>query len=861
VSTNLFTRAARRWRRTALLALSMAVPIAVAGAAAGPARAAEPGALVLGVQLEPPVLDPTSNPAAVISELLHGNLYEGLVRFNAAGEPQPCLAERWTLSPDGLTYTFSLRRGVSFHDGSPFDSQSAKFTLERALAPGSLNPHRARLAAVQSIEAPDPHTLVLRLSRRSGSLLQSLAWTAFAMLSPASAADNALHPVGTGPFKFAGWRRGDSLELLRNDSYWDGAPAIARLRFKFIAEPAAAYAALMAGDIQVFANYPAPESVAQFQRDPRFAVHVGSTEGEVILALNNRRPPLDDRDVRRAIAHAVDRAAIIDGAMFGFGEPIGSHFPPRSPAAIDLTGRYAHSLQESQRLLAAAGRSAGFPLTLKLPPTAYARRGGEVIAAQLRAVGLDARIENIEWAQWLDQVFARHDFDATVIQHAEPMDYDIYGREDYYFGYVSADLQALLAKLEDQIDPAARRATLGDIQRRITEDAPNVFLFQYPKLSVYDRRVSGLILDDPLNATYLGRARFAPAAATATTAPAATAAERQTLVWLTVVVLAALAWKSLGWKPLLRRMGILVTTLLAASAVIFAIVQIAPGDPARFMLGLQADPALVAAVRHELGLDVPLLHRYLHWVAGMLGGDFGLSYTYRVPVAALIAERLSVSLPLASYALLLTLLIAFPLGILAAAQRGRAADPWISSFTQLGVAIPSFWLGILLILVFAVTLRWVSAGGFPGWDAGWWNAMRALTLPAIALALPQAAILARVLRAALLETLHEDYVRTARAKGLTPSATLLKHALPNAMLPVLTVLGLQLSFLLAGAIVVENVFFLPGLGRLVFQAIVQRDLIVVQGVVLLLVAAIVAVSFLTDLAYAWMDPRLRKDRA
>jgi len=287
------------------------------------------------------------------------------------------------------------------------------------------------------------------------------------------------------------------------------------------------------------------------------------------------------------------------------------------------------------------------------------------------------------------------------------------------------------------------------------------------------------------------------------------------------------------------------------------VIEVIPGDPAAYMLGVNAQPDTVAALRAELGLDTGKGARYLNWVWGMVQGDFGTSYTYRSPVAGMIADRLWVSLPLALYALTLSTLIAFPAGIYAAARRGRAGDLAVMGATQLGVAIPNFWFAMIMVLIFAIKLRWVSAGGFPGWDKGLWPAMRALTLPALALALPQAAILARVMRSALIEMLGEDFFRTARAKGLSAGQVLWRHALRNALIPVLTILGLQFSFLLAGAIIIEQVFYLPGLGRLVFQAISARDLIVVESVVMLLVFAVIVVNFAVDLAYALVDPRLR----
>lgn len=302
----------------------------------------------------------------------------------------------------------------------------------------------------------------------------------------------------------------------------------------------------------------------------------------------------------------------------------------------------------------------------------------------------------------------------------------------------------------------------------------------------------------------------------------------------------------------------LVLSLLVASVVVFVALQVVPGDPAGYMLGLNASPENVAALRSELGLDAGPVERYLAWVGGMLTGDFGVSYAYRTPVSGMIADRLQVSLPLALYALALSTLIAFPVGIAAAAKRGKSLDAGVMTATQVGIAVPNFWFAMLLVLVFAVQLRWFSAGGFPGWGAGPVAALKALTLPAIALALPQASILARVMRSALIDTLGEDFIRTARAKGLTRFEALWRHGVRNALVPVLTIIGLQFSFLLAGAIIIENVFFLPGLGRLIFQAISQRDLIVVQSVVMILVFSVIVVTFLVDLAYAVVDPRLRR---
>ena len=308
---------------------------------------------------------------------------------------------------------------------------------------------------------------------------------------------------------------------------------------------------------------------------------------------------------------------------------------------------------------------------------------------------------------------------------------------------------------------------------------------------------------------------------------------------------------------LAKRFLIALATLIVASMVVFAVLEILPGDPAQLMLGMNASPDAVEALREQMGLNQPVVLRYLAWIGGLAVGDFGRSFTYSSPVIELIAERAIVSVPLALMSLALSTVIAIPVGLYAAARRGRASDTAMMGAAQVGVAIPNFWFALLLIYVFAVWLRLVPAGGFPGWSGGIWPGIRSLLLPAVALALPQAAILARVTRSALLEVLGEDYIRTARAKGMPRRIVLWRHALRNAMIPVLTIMGLQFAFLLAGTIIIENVFYLPGLGRLAFQAITQRDLIVVEGVVMILVASVIAVNFLVDVAYAVVDPRLR----
>ncbi|MAH87361.1 MAG: ABC transporter substrate-binding protein [Kiloniella sp.] len=464
---------------------------------------------IIGLQLEPPHLDPTSAAAGAIDQVLYANVFEGLTRFGPDGSVQPGLAASWTISDDGLSYTFQLREGVTFHDGTAFEASDVVFSLDRARAEDSTNAQKALFAGIEDVEALDDTSVRIDLATPQGNFLFNLAWGDAVMVARESIEDIKNQPIGTGAFRFEQWRRGDQISLSRNADYWGEATSLEAATFKFISEPTAAYAAMLAGDIDAFYSYPAPENLAQFERDPRFTVLSGNTEGETILAINNQQSPFDDIRVRKAVSHAIDRQAIIDGAMFGYGTPIGSHFAPHNPDYVDLTANAAFDPALARELLAQAGYREGFSTTLKLPPPSYARRGGEIIAAQLREVGIEAEISFLEWAQWLEQVFRGYDYGLTIVSHTEPMDINIYARPDYYFQYDNPDFQALIETLAVESDPAARSALLAQAQTTIAEDFVNGYLFQLALTSVVDAKLQGIWKDAPTQAVDLTGVRWA----------------------------------------------------------------------------------------------------------------------------------------------------------------------------------------------------------------------------------------------------------------------------------------------------------------------------------------------------------------
>jgi peptide/nickel transport system substrate-binding protein len=475
-------------------------------ASASPALAARTD-LVLGVVLEPPHLDPTAGAAAAIDEILYANVFEGLTRIGPSGEVLPALAESWTISDDGKVYTFKLHKGVKFHDGTDFDAEDVKFSLDRARAPDSVNAQKGLFAAIDTVEVIDPETVQVTLKHPQGAFLYNMGWGDAVIVAPESADRNKEKPIGTGPFRFDHWAKGSAVTLVKSDNYWGDPVALDKVEFRFIPDAAAAVPAVLSGDVQAFPFFPA-DAVSQVEGNPQLKVVIGSTEGETILAMNNKKPPLDNLKVRQAISYALDREAIIDGASGGLGQPIGSHVSPSSKAYVDLTGRYPHDAAKARELLKEAGFENGFKTTLKLPPPAYARDGGQIIASQLRNVGIEADIIPVEWAQWLDQVFTKKDYDLTIVSHTEPNDIDIYSRPDYYFNYQNPEFNKVIEELNLTSDEATRNSLLAKAQNILADDAVVGFLFELPKVGVWDAKLSGLWENAPIQANDLTKVKW-----------------------------------------------------------------------------------------------------------------------------------------------------------------------------------------------------------------------------------------------------------------------------------------------------------------------------------------------------------------
>jgi len=456
----------------------------------------------IGVALEPPALDPTAGAAEAIDVVVYQNIFEGLVRIDQTGAVQPGLASSWTISDDGLTYRFSLVEGVTFHDGTPFDAEDVKFTFDRLLADDSVNAQKALYTPIESVTVVDAQTVEFTLSRPDGLLLFNLGRGDAVIVAPESAESNANEPIGTGPFAFVQWDRGSRVILEQYGPYWGEKPALTKASYVFIGDTATMTNALLAGDIDGTNNF-APEALAVFEGNPQFNVLVGSTEGEPILATNNAKAPFDKLEVRQAMAHALNRKDIIEGATYGYGVPIGTHFAPHNPDYLDLTNTYPYDPAAAKTLLADAGFPDGFSATLKLPPLNYAQLSGQIIASEFAKIGIKLELINMEWAPWLEDVFANKDFDLTIISHVEPFDIGIYANPDYYFGYNNPEVQALNETLNATTDEAQRKVLAQQIQTIIAEDAVNGYLFELPQTGVWNAKLEGMWQNAPVEGVVL----------------------------------------------------------------------------------------------------------------------------------------------------------------------------------------------------------------------------------------------------------------------------------------------------------------------------------------------------------------------
>lgn len=478
---------------------ALSIPAAAALAGAPAFAQGRKDAVVLGMTLEPPGLDPTAGAASAIAEIVQYNILETLTKINSDGSVTPLLAESWEVSPDLRTYTFRLRKGVKFSNGEPFNAQTVKFSFERAAGEKSTNKDKRTFTAMESVRPVDDYTVVIINKEPDPDFLFYMGQATAVIVEPKSADGNNATPVGTGPYMLDRWSKGSSIMLRASPNFRNaGAIRIKKATFRFITDPAAQVAAVLSGDVDAFVRV-TPRGAAQFKANSRLQTISSGSRAKTVLAINNAKKPLNDVRVRRAISAAIDRKAVIAGAGDGFGVPIGSHFVPGAAGYVDTTGINPYNPDKARALLKEAGITTPLELSLVLPPPPYARQGGEVIVAQLAKVGITAKVQNVEWAQWLANTYGgAHNYDLTIISHVEPFDLANFTKPDYYWGYNNPKFTELFNKIKVTPNVAERNKLLGEAQKILAEDAALGWLYQPQWLTVANRRLNGLWKDMPI---------------------------------------------------------------------------------------------------------------------------------------------------------------------------------------------------------------------------------------------------------------------------------------------------------------------------------------------------------------------------
>ena len=476
----------------------LALMLLVLVTAAGPASAQ--GTLAVQIPAEPPGLDLTASPASAIAAVVHYNVQECLVKVDRSGKLVPWLADRW-YTTDSKNYTFFLKKGVHFHNGREMKAADVKFVLERAANPETKHPFQKRYEIIREIIVKDDYTVSIALKEVNANFLLEMARQG-SVIYPREAVDTLKSaPIGTGPFTVADWVRGDRIVLAKNKDYHvKGLPHLDKVTFRFIPDPNSALAALKSGDIDVSAFGLGPENVIDLKKDPRFQVILGDTTNDVILAMNNSRKPYSDKRVRLAITHAINKEEVLKGAMFGLGRILGSNVDPLNPYFVDMSKAVPYDPAQAKKLLAEAGYPNGFDAVLRVSPQYYYTvRTGEVLVSQLAKVGIKVKIEQIEWGQWLSQVYKDANYDLTIIGHAEPWDIGNYANPGYYFRWDNKDFQALYRESEQTVDDKKRREQFARLQKMMADEAPVVWLYMHPRLVVTKKGVTGIWKDLPIS--------------------------------------------------------------------------------------------------------------------------------------------------------------------------------------------------------------------------------------------------------------------------------------------------------------------------------------------------------------------------
>ncbi len=828
--------------------------------------------------------DPTSLDPAMIVDVSGGSvatkLFNGLVRFDEEMNVAPDVAAEWEISEDGLTYTFSLRRDVRFHNGRPLTAQDVKYSIERVLSPdtgsrrkwlfepvlGARDLIDGRAGECAGVTVSDDYTLRITLERPLSVFIGFLAMPN-AYIVPREEVerwgkDFSDHVVGTGPFKLAEWRHDEVLKLTRNEGYFGERARVGAISYRVLPEEFTRIAEFEAGNIDIV-EIPAAE-FARFSSDPFWKRQIKSRVGlnTYYLGFNCRKAPMNDPVFRRAVNMAIDRRKIIDVTLQGRARPAVGPIPPELPGHAVDRGGYEYRPESAREMLSGLGEQARRPLKLYQRARRSSLEITEAVQYYLRKVGLDVEIVQLEWTAF-KQAVSDGDADMFLLSwHADYPDAENFlfpvfhsanwGAAGNRAFYGNPEFDSLIERAQREPDPQRRIALYEKAEATIIDDAPWVFLWHQVDFFLAQPWVKGYSPPAIYNADKGTRVSLAAASV-----PVETASGRLTsgLLLAPFAVLLALAAAYMLLKPSLlayagRRLLLALPTLVGVALIVFAILKMVPGDPALAMVGERADEATIEQIRKDLGLDEPLPAQFARYMLLVAKGELGRSYYTNRPVALSLIEKFPNTLRLAGAAMIVAVGFGMTLGIVSAIKHNTWVDRLFGIVSVVGISTPVFWLALVLVLVFAYGLGWLPPSGMGN------GGLAYLVLPAIALGTNSAAFIARITRSSMLEALSQPYLTAVRAKGVSRFAAATKHALRNALIPVTTLIGIDMGSYLNGSVLTETIFGWDGIGRYAMTAILKHDYPVILGTVLFGATAFVAVNLLVDVFYAAIDPRL-----